>query len=404
MAQSIIFLGRFIPPKLLLNAAADSKGTLGFSNHNFEMSLIHGLCNQDVNLSFISLPGVFSYPRFNRKSFIHKETFEFDGYQGISIGYWNLVGINKFTRVFAAARAIIKAVKNYQNNVSIIINTPNTDLLLSVDIASKILNRHIDTTLIIPDIPSVITSLDQNKGLRNRIINIMDHYSEKLAGKCDRLVLLTEQMKDFFPKDKPYMVMEGIVDVKTMDLNNVRKSDVVPYFLYTGTLRKIFGVMDLVNAFEKSNLPDNMELWICGSGDAADDIRKRVAINPKIKFLGLVDSKQALELQHNAFCLVNPRTSEGEFTKYSFPSKTMEYLLSGNPVIAHKLPGIPDDYDKYLIYPDNETISALAKTLFDLAAMPVERRTELGRASRDFVISEKNSITQTRRILDFINQ
>lgn len=404
MSQSIIFLGRFIPPKLMLNAAADSKGTLGFSNHNFEMSLIHGLCHQNVDISFVSMPGVFSYPQFNRKSFIHKEIFEFDGYPGCSIGYWNMVGINKFTRVFAGARTIITAVKNHKNNVSIIINTPTTDLLLSVDIASKMLNRHIDTTLIIPDIPSMITSMNQNKGLKSRIINVMDHHSEKLAGKCDRLVLLTEQMKDYFSKEMPYMVMEGIVDVETMDLQSISKSDIVPYFLYTGTLRKIFGVMDLVNAFEKSNLPDDMELWICGSGDAADDIRKHAAKNRKIKFLGLVDSKHALELQHNAFCLVNPRTSKGEFTKYSFPSKTMEYLLSGNPVIAHKLPGIPDDYDKYLIYPDNETISALAKTLSDLAAMPEERRTELGRAGRDFVISEKNSIAQTRRILDFINQ
>ena len=38
---------------------------------------------------------------------------------------------------------------------------------------------------------------------------------------------------------------------------------------------------------------------------------------------------------------VNPRQNNEEFTKYSFPSKTMEYLASGVPVVAYKLDGIP---------------------------------------------------------------
>ena len=35
---------------------------------------------------------------------------------------------------------------------------------------------------------------------------------------------------------------------------------------YTGTLRKIFGIMNLVEAFKMVKDRD-VELWICGSGD-----------------------------------------------------------------------------------------------------------------------------------------
>ena len=82
----------------------------------------------------------------------------------------------------------------------------------------------------------------------------------------------------------------------------------------------------------------------------------------------------------------------------------MEYLLSGNPVIAHNLAGIPDEYAEYILFPREETVDALADKLTEVAAMPAADRAEIGRRGRDFVISQKNSVAQVRRIIDFINQ
>lgn len=61
--MTVIFMGKFFPNKLLSTIKTDSKGLIGMSNHNFEMSIINGLCQQDnINLKCISCPGVFSYP------------------------------------------------------------------------------------------------------------------------------------------------------------------------------------------------------------------------------------------------------------------------------------------------------------------------------------------------------
>mgnify|MGYP003303651866 CR=1 FL=1 len=43
-------------------------------------------------------------------------------------------------------------------------------------------------------------------------------------------------------------------------------------------------------------------------------------------FTGKIDRSQVLALQRSATVLVNPRRNNEEYTKYSFPSKTMEYL------------------------------------------------------------------------------
>lgn len=404
MADSIIFLGKFLPPKLLSTALEDSKGTLGLSNHNFEMSLIHGFCLQGMDVMFVSVPGVFSFPRFNRKAIVRKEIYEIGGHRVRSVGYLNLMVINRFCRIASCARVLYKAIKEKDGKTSVVINTPSPDLLTAVDLASKMLHRHIDTTLIVPDIPSLVTGMDKKGRAVGFLLNGMDDYAMRLARRSDRLVLLTEQMMDFFPDGNRYIVMEGVVDIQTMDNSPKKASDTPPYFLYTGTLRKIFGVMCLVDAFEKASLPSDMELWICGSGEAAEEIKARSARNKRIKFFGLVSSQEALSLQKNAFALVNPRTSEGEFTKYSFPSKTMEYLLSGNPVIAHNLEGIPSEYEDYIQFPREETVGALAEKLTEVAKMSVEKRIEYGRRGREFVISKKNSRVQVRRIIDFMNK
>lgn len=399
----MIYIGKFIPPELLKTAKEDSRGVLGMSNHNFEMSIIHGLSRQDVDITFVSLPGVYSYPRYNRRMWIPAEKFEIEGYKGYSAGYFNLIGINRRLRTNAVAKILRRVIRQSEgNSVEVIVNPPSGELLKAIEKTARSTAKDIKTTLIIPDIPAFVSAMNATRGIVGKIIGRRDRETMEAARRCDRLVLLTEQMMDFFNPETPHIVMEGLVDVETMTKDEEQEGSAsANYFLYTGTLRRIFGVMNLVDAFEKANIPGT-ELWICGSGETAEEIQERARKNPAIKFLGLVDSKTALRLQRGAMALVNPRTSEGEYTKYSFPSKTLEYLLAGKPVIANSLPGIPAEYKPYIISAADESVAALADTMRSVASMPEDQRLELGRRGKQFVIDNKNSNIQVGRILDLI--
>ena len=173
--------------------------------------------------------------------------------------------------------------------------------------------------------------------------------------------------------------------------------------LYTGTLRKIFGVMNLVKAFQSLENTD-AELWICGSGDSENDINEAAKQDSRIKYFGMVDSQAALKMQRQATVLVNPRTSEGEYTRYSFPSKTMEYLLAGKSVIINRLSGIPEEYYEYVYTPDDEGIEALAACISSVLAMNPSTRNTRAQRGREFIISQKNSFIQTKRILNLISK
>lgn len=401
--MNIVYLGKFFPQKMLRTIKEDSKGKIGMSNHNFEMSILNGLCQQEgINLRCISCPSVFSYPHNNRKLFTKRESYDYKNTHIDTAGFCNLVGIKEKCAARSCARLVADAVSSFiGENVHIIINTPDIRLFDAVRMAEKKTKKHFTKTVIIPDIPSLVTAMDKQNPVKAYLLAKRDLRVMEYTTHSDGLVLLTEAMMDFVSTPIKHIVMEGIVDVDTMDKSDVAAVDGKKVILYTGTLRKIFGVMNLVNAFQM--IPDkDAELWICGSGDSKGAIEQAAAKDCRIKFWGLVDSKTALEMQHKATILVNPRTSEGEYTKYSFPSKTMEYLLAGRSVIINRLPGIPEEYYDYAYTPKNESVEAFADCIIDVLHMSQKAREERATAGRRFIIEKKNSKVQMERVLNLI--
>ena len=399
----VIYIGRFYPPTLLKTLREDSKGKAGgMSNHNFEMSIINGLCqHSDITLKCITVPAVYSFPYNNRSLFTKSESYGYKNTYVHSVSFCNLPVIKEISLIIVLIAKLIKTFASCEGRrVDVVINTPNYSLLKAIRFAKIFTRKKITQTVIIPDVPSMVTSMDKQHKIKGLVLKYQNRQSMKMASESDGLVLLTEAMMDFVVKPLPYIVMEGIVDIDTMDVE-ARSLD-KEIILYTGTLRKIFGVMNLVQAFEKVS-DKNAELWICGSGDSEVSIKEASNRNPSIKFFGLVDSQTALQMQRQATILVNPRTSEGEYTKYSFPSKTMEYLLSGKSVIINRLPGIPEEYYQYVFTPKDESVDALAECINRVLTLEVNDRVSKAKSGREFVVSQKNSKIQVSRILEMIN-
>ena len=400
----ILFIGRFFPRELLKRISNDSRSKVGMSNHNFEMSIVNGLCKQEgIDLKCLTIPGVFSFPHNNRTFYTKSESYDHDNTHIISAGFCNLVFVKELYSTISLSIKLIQLLsKTRDERVDIIVNTPNNSLLNVVKIAKLFTGKRITQTVIIPDIPSMVTSMDKQNPLKALLLKHLNRSSMSKTSKSDGLVLLTEAMMDFIDRPVRHIVMEGIVDVETMDVDTDDQMPEKKVVLYTGTLRKIFGVMNLVKAFQSLENTD-AELWICGSGDSENDINEAAKQDSRIKYFGMVDSQTALSMQRQATVLVNPRTSEGEYTKYSFPSKTMEYLLAGKCTIINRLPGIPEEYYDYVYTPDDESVESLAECISDVLSRDADILAARAKAGRDFVTSQKNSVAQTKRIIDMIN-
>lgn len=402
-----IFLGGLYPPKMLSTIVRDTRGKVGFSNHNFEQKLIDGLCQhtEDINLHIVSAPKCYSYPTNNTHSWICAEHWTpAAGVQARSVSFCNIVGINKWTIPFSIYQELCRIVGECEKEqpVYIIVNTPAASLLHAVNRLKRTYTNKIRVALIVPDIPAMVTNMYTNNPLKRWILSVLDKKNAALYRVVDKFVLLTKQMKEVLPVgNKPYIVMEGLCNVQqeSSALNDSMGQSIS--VLYTGTLSRLFGIIDLLDAF--SMLPmDNIELWLCGSGDAESEIKKRMERDYRIKFFGMVSAERAEQLQQQADILVNPRTNEGEYTKYSFPSKTMEYLLAAKPVVMHRLDGVPQEYDPYLIYTTDNSVTALASALTQVIELSQDDRLKLGARGRDFVLKNKNAKKQTGRIVNLL--
>jgi glycosyltransferase involved in cell wall biosynthesis len=171
--------------------------------------------------------------------------------------------------------------------------------------------------------------------------------------------------------------------------------------MYTGAVSKQFGLQNLVEGFLKSGC-SNCELHIYGNGDYVNDLKELCKIHDNIKYFGVVPNEELVKKQQEATFLVNPRPVGGEYTKYSFPSKNIEYMISGVPMITTKLPCITSEYDPFVFYFVDDTVDGIATTIREMATMDRDEARQRGELARGFVSRTMNNREQMRKILDMV--
>lgn len=400
--MNVLFIGNSFPPKIYSTFTHDSKGKNTLSCHNFEQSFLKGLSEQEgVIPKVVLVPWVGTYPVSYSKLFVKAESYDKYGMKVESVGYCNLIAYNGFSRENHLFKQLLKTFDEFpEGDIHVIIDTFKYPILKAFQKAKKkSLRRKITQTVIMMDMPGFEITKQKIHPLKKLWMKRNLNKTMKMVAESDYLVPLTKYFLNYFERPIKNVVIEGMVNPEVMDKGVVIQQSRKRAVLYTGSLMRIYGVMNLVDAFEMSNVQD-AELWICGSGEAAAEIKERSLHNPQIKFLGLLPSEEAWKKQREATVLVNPRTSEGEYTKYSFPSKTIEYLLSGRPVIVNKLPGFPDEYAEHCIFPKDETVESLAESIKYVLSLSDEERDDIGRRGKKFILEKKNAKQQVSRIIE----
>ena len=134
--------------------------------------------------------------------------------------------------------------------------------------------------------------------------------------------------------------------------------------VYTGKLNERFGVKNLVDAFLGIRDPA-YRLVLCGRGDCERYVKEMQQRDSRVCYLGQVPAAEAKAWVAKASVLVNPRQNNEVYTKYSFPSKNIEYLLSGNPVVAYKLDGMPEVYERFITMVKDDSVQALRAAIVE---------------------------------------
>lgn len=248
------------------------------------------------------------------------------------------------------------------------------------------------------------TSLDTQSTYGRLFFAMRKHKQYKSLKQYDLFVFLTKFMAEIYnPNNRPYIIMEGSVDhTLQLDSDSYSQHD-KKIIMYAGAIEAEYGFNELVQAFMKLSI-QNIELHIYGGGKFVSKLLEYQKNDSRIKYMGIVSNEQVVAAEKQATILVNPRLSNQEFAKYSFPSKTSEYMVSGTPLVTTKLPGIPDEYFEHLYLFEEESIEGFAKKMQEILSLPYTELRQKGRDAQEFVLKNKNNIVQTKKIINFFTQ
>ena len=373
--------------KLLSAEVASSALLKGFEEHNVFFDTINTY----------NLPTYPAYPQKKIEGYRWNRT---DQTEDVSVGYKNV----KYFNILSKTKSIKKAAKEWakkhkDEEVTVFVYSMHSPFMAGACEVKKVI-PNAKIIQLIPDLPQY---MDLQMSTVKKILKKIDWLGiKRKMKKIDKYVLWSKHMADFLKlKDGIWTVMEGAFDVSLLlEEENANENETLS-IMYSGVLDRRYGVPELLDAMSLIN--ENVELWFTGAGNAVSLIEERAKTDSRIKLLGFLPSRKDLLLkQREATALISTRKPSEVASKYCFPSKLFEYMVSGNPTISTEIEGIPEEYDEYLVKIKGDTPEAIALAIKFVIDMPKDERIAFGKRAKEFILNEKNAVAQTKKILDFI--
>jgi glycosyltransferase involved in cell wall biosynthesis len=283
-----------------------------------------------------------------------------------------------------------------QNRKCIILDNYQLPYLLTGLIVSTLCK--IPIICVLTDPPNMIYKIKWEPVIKKYFRFLNSKLSLYFLEKLDGVIAITNILaKEFCPKSKS-LIIEAIGEG---NLNIKSKYNSKFIIMYSGGLSSEYGIINFLEAFvEVDN--HNLELWFYGKGDAEIIIKEYEKKDTRIFYKGCLRNEEIKKIQTEVSLLINPRPIDLPDGNYSFPSKILEYLESGTPVLVTKLKGIPNEYFEHLLFLDSLKKEDIIKKIIEIYSMDKEELQNFGLSGKLFS-NQKNIENQGKKIVHFIN-
>lgn len=208
--------------------------------------------------------------------------------------------------------------------------------------------------------------------IREMKVRLYDHISHlinvRLFKKNKGIITYCANTVEKYAPDVQYIELLHSSDISMFtELTKVNNTNKTKMIFYAGMLVDCYGINIMLELMKR--LSNDYNLVLCGNGslDIIEKIRVAEQKDKRIKYLGLIKKEEVIKLEVQADILLLLRVADTPVNKYIAnycqPSKVPEYLMSGTPVIATKIPAIPSVFDPYLNYVSNNVDEITDKVL-----------------------------------------
>lgn len=383
--MSYLYVGYYVNDNTFREIQQKKVNNMSVARQKFECNLLRGLCEQLGN----DLHAVTYVPTDGRVSVSSSSSFEGKDVTHIAIQKDN--GSSLLHAMKAFEQYLLGMGEETLRNLNVIMYAvipPFVQVLLKYRKKYRF-----KLTTICSEVPSLRR---YGSGFAAKMKKtVLTHYNQRFDGYVFFSTAMREVVKI---KGKPYIVLEGIAPPLS-GTPTAGKRNIV---MYAGGLAKDNNALLLAQCC--ADLPQVEEVWICGVGEEFDAIRKLSETAEKVKCFGMVDNRDIVEMERQAKVLVNLRSPAVALTKYSFPSKILEYIASGSLVLSTRLGGIPTEYYAHIAVVEELSREGISRALSDCFTMSDEAYLQKVTDAQAFIENEKNYLMQSRRLVQFADE
>lgn len=406
--MDILYCG-IITEKEKFNRLLNEIGSMPFAQTKLEHMILDGFAKDPLvqKISVLSTLPVPRYPKYS-KLWISMESSNLYGFKVKYNSFMNLPVLKQLTTFISNVRNMANWARKTESDEKRVILIYGTNPLNSIP--AFIIRRihRVPVVAYVTEIDSL--RLFDAESMVARIKNkIYISLSKSVERSFDGYLLLSGHMSEKIEiGDKPVQIVEGMVSSKLPLVKEDFAEESTAYckadeIIYAGTLNKRYGIENLVRSFLLLN-DEKHKLVIYGRGDYQAELEKICLEHPQVIYRGAKTNEEVVEAEKNAKLLINPRPSEEMFTRFSFPSKILEYMTTGTPCLITRLEGIPLEYYDYCYAFMDESIEGMAETLKQVLETDSGELKKKGLEARKFVLEKKNNNYQTQKISAFFQE
>lgn len=390
--MKILFIGSFVPPQ-----DAGLYSGISIAGNQMQRGFLLGFVQNGVHAQAISVtPRTMKRLwRCDKEAWVQKKSEKnYENIKICNVGYFNVPVLKQISIAVGLWKAISKTLKQNidEQYIVCVYNTVSYFCGPAIAVAKKYNTKCIG---IIADLPI------QNKNV-GFIRNLENKYEINAIKKFDQLITLTQYTAMDFGLGIPYLVIEAGIDTQPTVTKSEKSKDSRHSILYTGSLNALSG-MQLVLELAYICQDMDVEIEIYGSGEFASAVREAEKRGLPIHYHGSVSHAVALAAQESADILICPRMPDNFTTKYTFPSKVLEYISRGKPVICNRLAGIPEEYDTLVNYPDTCSAQDWKKMIAKIFE-EYDFYLQKAKNAKLYIQKNKNWKKCTQRVIEFIKQ
>ena len=294
--------------------------------------------------------------------------------------------------------AILKRVcSEYPNEkITVIIENSSFSVATACAIAKK--KWGISCYSITIDTP--FTQAFKTTGFHGRINKWMFMQGRRALKSFDGLVSFTPDVMKELNINIPFCQLAIGYDAEkepqcVMDITSEKSS------VFAGTLIYYNGIRELLGAF--ALLGEDYKLHIYGYGPMVDEVKAETQKHSNIVFHGRFDPSQTDEILSRYQLLINSRLIDPSIENFTFPSKMIDYILTGKSVLSSNFKTLPEEYKDFVYILEGVQEQAIADAVRRIFDEDIESRKQRGQLGIRYIKENQTYEKIAKKIFDFVN-